>query len=67
MDKNFAVSLPRIQRDSAEHLNKLEYSAPVYGIDLYILSSSDTVNGSLTNLLTEKFIHKTAQVDVART
>jgi len=51
MDKIFAVSLPRIQRNSAEQLNKLEISVFVYRINIHILSSSDTTNGSLTNLL----------------
>jgi len=32
MDKIFAVSLQRIQRNSAEHLNKLENSVLVYCI-----------------------------------
>jgi len=53
MDKIFAVSLPRIQRNSAEHLNKLENSVFVYSINIHILSSSDTANGSLTNSLIE--------------
>ncbi|WP_207153147.1 MULTISPECIES: hypothetical protein [Prevotella] len=53
MDKNFAVSLPRIQRNSAEHLNKLDNSAFVYSINLNILSSSAAANVSLTNSLIE--------------
>ncbi|WP_207154726.1 hypothetical protein [Prevotella herbatica] len=48
MDKNLAVSLPRIQRDSAEHLNKLENSVLVYCIYVYILSTSDAANSSLS-------------------
>jgi hypothetical protein len=48
MDKKNAVSLPRIQRDSAEHLNKLEYSILVYCIYVYILSTSDAANRSFS-------------------
>ncbi|WP_207154425.1 hypothetical protein [Prevotella herbatica] len=53
MDKNFVVSLPRIQWNSAEHLDKLENSVLVYCTYAHILSSSDADNGSLTNSLTE--------------
>jgi len=53
MDKKFAVSLPRIQWNSAEYLNNLGNSALVYCLYLYILSSSDAVNSSLTNSLIE--------------
>ena len=47
MDKNFAVPLPRIQRNSAEDINKLENSVFVYSINLHILYPFDTANGSL--------------------
>ncbi|WP_207153121.1 hypothetical protein [Prevotella herbatica] len=53
MDKIFAVSLPRIQRNSAEYLNKLDNSAFVYSINLNILSSSAAADVSLTNSLIE--------------
>jgi hypothetical protein len=61
MGKNLAVSLPRIQRNSAEHLNKLENSDPVYGIYLHILSPYDAVNSSLINLLINTFHPKTTR------
>ena len=47
INKNLAVSLPRIQRNSTEHLIKLENSVFVYSINLHILNLFDTANGSL--------------------
>jgi hypothetical protein len=43
MNKYLAVSLPRIQWNSAEYLIKLENSVFVYCPDVPILSSSDAV------------------------
>ena len=53
MDKKIAVSLPRIQWNSAEHLNKLENSVFVYSINLHILNPFDTAYGSLIKSLIE--------------
>ena len=66
MNKYLVVSLLRIQWNSAGYINKLENSVLVYGLNSYILSSSDAANGSLKNLLIE-FHPKTKQVYVART
>ncbi len=53
MDKNFVVSLPRIQLNSAELLNKLDNSVPVCYINFHILNSLDIAYGSLKTLHTE--------------
>jgi len=41
MNKNLAVSLPRIPRNSAEHLNKLDYSVFVHIVLAHLINSSD--------------------------